>query len=147
MSDPFPVANGVKQGYSLAPTLFSILFSDMLIDAFQDCDRGIYIQFRTDGKLFNLRRLHTKSRVFEALLREFLFADDCALAAHTHEDMQFIMDRFSTSCRCFGLTISLSKTESMYQQASSQNASASPPHTIKIDDTEIKSGFATWATP
>ncbi len=54
MSEPFPVVNGVKQGYVPAPTLFSILFSAMLIDAFSDCDLGVYIQFCTDGKLFNL---------------------------------------------------------------------------------------------
>ena len=40
-------------------------------------DFGVYIQFRTDGKLFNLRRLQARSRVFEELLREFLFADNC----------------------------------------------------------------------
>ncbi|XP_076472273.1 uncharacterized protein LOC143301768 [Babylonia areolata] len=36
MSDLFPVVNGVKQGYILAPALFSILVSAMQIDAFQD---------------------------------------------------------------------------------------------------------------
>ena len=34
-SDPFPVANGVKQGCVLAPTLFSMMFSAMLTAAFQ----------------------------------------------------------------------------------------------------------------
>uniref|UniRef100_A0A2C9LA87 Reverse transcriptase domain-containing protein n=1 Tax=Biomphalaria glabrata TaxID=6526 RepID=A0A2C9LA87_BIOGL len=32
-SKPFPVSNGVKQGCVLAPTLFSIMFTDMLKDA------------------------------------------------------------------------------------------------------------------
>ena len=40
-SDPFPVTNGVKQGYVLASTLFSMMFSAMLTDAFQDGDNGI----------------------------------------------------------------------------------------------------------
>ena len=44
-SDPFPVANGVKQGYVLAPTLFSMIFSAMLTDAFQDGDNGIPIRY------------------------------------------------------------------------------------------------------
>ena len=52
--DPFQVSNGVKQGCVLAPTLFSILFTAMLPGAFSNCDRGVYIQFCTDGKLFNL---------------------------------------------------------------------------------------------
>ena len=34
-SDPFPVTNGVKQGCVLASTLFSMMFSAMLTDAFR----------------------------------------------------------------------------------------------------------------
>jgi hypothetical protein len=37
-TESFPVTNGVKQGYMLAPTLFSMMFSAMLIDAFHDVD-------------------------------------------------------------------------------------------------------------
>ena len=33
-SDPFPLTNGVKQGCILAPTLFSVIFSAMLTDAY-----------------------------------------------------------------------------------------------------------------
>ena len=62
-SDPFPVTNGVKQGCVLASRLFSMIFSAMLTDAFQDGDNGIPIRYRFDGKLFNLRRLQAKSKV------------------------------------------------------------------------------------
>ena len=37
-SQPFPVTNGVRQGRVLAPTLFSMMFSAMLTDAFHDGD-------------------------------------------------------------------------------------------------------------
>ena len=40
---PFPVTNGVKQGCVLTSTLFSMMFSAMLTDAFQDGDNGIPI--------------------------------------------------------------------------------------------------------
>ena len=43
-SDPFPVTNSVKQGCVLA--LFSMMFSAMLTDAFQDDDNGIPIRYR-----------------------------------------------------------------------------------------------------
>ena len=75
-SDPFPVTNGVKQGCVLASTLFSMMFSAMLSDAYQDGDNGIPIRYRFDGKLFNLRRLQAKSKVHSEVLDEFLFADD-----------------------------------------------------------------------
>lgn len=43
--EPFPITNGVKQGYVLAPTLFIMLFSAMSLDAFQDYkEEGIPIR-------------------------------------------------------------------------------------------------------
>ncbi len=117
LSEPFPVTNGTKQGCVLAPTLFAIVFSALLLEAFRDMDKGVYLQFRTDGGLFNLRRLKARTKVMEMLIRDLLFADDCALVAHTLEDIQSMMDCFAAAARRFGLTISIKKTESMYQPA------------------------------
>ena len=72
--EPFPVTNGVKQGCVLAPTLFSLVFATMLRDAFRDGDVGIDLRYRTDGKLFNLRRLQAKTKVKTDIIRDFLFA-------------------------------------------------------------------------
>ena len=61
-SDPFPKTNGVKQGCVLAQgcvltsTLFSMMFSVMPTDAFQDGGNGIPIWYCFDGKLFNLKK-------------------------------------------------------------------------------------------
>ena len=116
-SEPILVTNGVKQGYVLAPTLFSMMFSAMLAEAFRDNSDGISIRFRTDGKLFNLRRLHAKTKVKMDCVRDLLFADDCALNACSEPEMQQSMDKFSSACDAFGLTISTKKTEAMYQPA------------------------------
>ena len=86
-SAPSPVTNGVKQGCVLPPTLFSMMFSAMLTDACHDGDPGLDIRYRTDGKLFNLRRLQAKTKIHVDRLREFLFADDCALNAGNETDM------------------------------------------------------------
>ena len=48
-SQPFLVTNGVKQGFVLAPTLFSMVFTAMLADAFSEGDTGIKLRYRTDG--------------------------------------------------------------------------------------------------
>ena len=114
-SDPFPVTNGVKQGCVLASTLFSMMFSAMLTDAFQEGDNGIPIRYRLDGKLFNLNRLQAKSKVQSEVLDEFLFADDMAKGAPTEEKMQKGVDQVSDSCDNYGLTISIKKTEVVYQ--------------------------------
>jgi len=44
LSEEFPVTNGVKQGCVLAPILFSMVLSAMLIDAFRDCQDGFNIR-------------------------------------------------------------------------------------------------------
>ena len=89
----------------------------MLNDAFCDGDSGIPIRYRSDGGLFNLRRLQAVTKVTETVIRDLLFADDCALNASTEQEMQQEMDHFSHACDNFGLTISTKKTEVMYQPA------------------------------
>ena len=84
-SEPFSVTNGSKQGCVMAPLLFTLLFSAMLYDAFHDNDLGALIRFRTDGNVFNLRRLNSKTRTSKVLIRDLLFAEDCALLAYTFD--------------------------------------------------------------
>ena len=59
LSEPFPITNDVQQGCVLAPTLFSIFFSMMLRQATENLDdhEAVYICYRLDGSMFNLRRL------------------------------------------------------------------------------------------
>ena len=75
-SEPAEVTNGVKQGCVMAPSLFSMMLSAMLMDAFQDSDTGSPIRYRFDGNVFNLRRLQAKTMVQTSVLDELLYADD-----------------------------------------------------------------------
>ena len=108
-SDQFPVTKGVKQGCVLDSTLFSMMFSAILTDAFQDGDNDIHMRYRFYGKLFNLRRLQAKFKVQTEVLDEFLFADDMAKGAPTKEKMQKGVDQVSNSCDSYDLTISVKK--------------------------------------
>ena len=56
-SDPFPVTNGVKQGCVLASTLFSMMFSTMLTDAFQDGDNGIPMRYHFERETFQPKKV------------------------------------------------------------------------------------------
>ena len=51
------------------------------------------------------------------MLDEFLFADDMAKGAPTEEKMQKGVDQVSDSCDSYDLTISIRKTEVVYQPA------------------------------
>ena len=114
-SDPFDIRSGVKQGRVLTPTLFGIFFAVMLKHAFGTATERVYLRTRSYGKLFNLSRLRVKTKVQLKCMRDFLFADDAAIVAHSAEDLQQLMNRFSKACKDFGLTISLKKTQVMGQ--------------------------------
>ena len=116
-SEPFEVTNGVKQGCVLAPTLFSMMFSAMLMDAFKDSDTGFPIRYRFDGNIFNLRRLQANTKVQTDVLDELLYADDMDKNASTEAKMQRAMDQVSQSCDNYDLTISTKKTEVVHQPA------------------------------
>ena len=75
VSGLFDIANGTKQGCVLAPVLFCIFFSLMLLVAFQDCVTGVPVQFRTDRSIFNLRRLQAHTKTFAGLVRDLLYAE------------------------------------------------------------------------
>ena len=96
-TDSFPISTGVKQGCTIAPTLFIIYFDTMLKEALRNCNEGIYVRVRTDGSLFNLARLraHTKTRI--QLVQELLYVDDCGIFAHCDTVLQNLMQKLPSS--------------------------------------------------
>ena len=103
--DDFHVSNGIKQGCVLPPTLFSFLFSMMMLSAFKNSDPGIQISYRTNSGVFNLHRLRAKTKVTLALIRELLYADDCAIVAHSEHDLQQLADSLSIATKNSNLTM------------------------------------------
>ena len=97
-SEPFDVKNGVKQGCVMAPTLFSMMFSAMIVDAFQDSGTGISIRYRFDGNIINLRMLQAKTKVQTDVIDELLYADDMDKNASSEAKMQRVMDQVSQPC-------------------------------------------------
>ena len=77
----------------MAPKLFSMMFSAMLMDVFQDCDAGFPIRYRLNGKLFNIRRLQAKSKVLTEVLDKLLYG--MAENVKTETQMLGAMDRVS----------------------------------------------------
>ncbi|GFS22001.1 hypothetical protein ElyMa_006939200 [Elysia marginata] len=106
------------------------MFSAMLTDAFNVDTPDIDIRHRTDGKLYNPRRLQAKTKVHTDRLRDFLFADDCAQNAGNEADMQNSMDLYSTACDNFGLTISTNKVKAIQYQPAPGKLCTEPTVTV-----------------
>ncbi|BHF57659.1 hypothetical protein SprV_0100060200 [Sparganum proliferum] len=140
VSEAFAVTNGVRQECVLAHTLFSLMFSAMLMDAYRDERPRIRIAYRTDGHLLNQRRMHFQSRLSTTTVHELLFADDCALNTTSEEEMQRSMDLFSAACENFGLVINRQKTAVMHQPPPSNTATPpnAPPPQISVRGTQLQ---------
>ena len=134
-SDSFSFSNGVTQGCVLAPVLFNLFFTCVLRQAVGYMEEGVYVRFRYDGSIFDLRRLSAKTKTLNSLIQEALFVDDCALMSHKPGDLQAMLNSFSDASKQLSQTISLGKTEVLSQRAPN---SVDPQSAISIDDVELK---------
>lgn len=90
LTDWFPINNGVKQGYLLSPTLFS-LYIENLVDELKSARAGIDINNDHVAALF--------------------YADDIVLLAHNEESLQLELDNW---CRTWDISINIFKTKVMH---------------------------------
>ena len=81
-----------------APSLFSIYFAVVFHEAFYENPNGIYIRYRTPGKVHNIRRLMVYKKV-SSLVMEVLNADDCEIDKNSEDEMQCFMNRFAHACK------------------------------------------------
>ena len=101
----------------IAPTLFSIFLAALISLAAVDQAKGVGIIYRTDGELFNMRRLNAKTKVKATSFVDLQYADDCAIAAHTEADLQNTIDALSEAYKLLGLTVNVTKTKVIFQPA------------------------------
>ena len=116
-SGSFNINTGVKQGRVIAPTLFSIFLADFISLAAVRQAKGVGIIYRTDGELFNMRRLKAKTEVKATSIVDLQYADGCAIAAHTGADLQNTLDAFSQAYKLLGITVNVTKTKVLFQPA------------------------------
>nr|VZH91193.1 unnamed protein product [Spirometra erinaceieuropaei] len=138
VSEAFTVTNGVRLGCVLTPTLFSLMFSAMLMDSYRDERPGIRVAYRTDGHLLNQRRMHFQSRVSTTTVHELLFADDYDLNTTSEEEMQRSMDLFSAACENFDLVINTQKTVVMHQPPPNSATAPNAPPQISVNGTKLQ---------
>ncbi|XP_048001407.1 uncharacterized protein LOC125238175 [Leguminivora glycinivorella] len=105
----------VVEGCVLAPTLFGIFFSALLLVAFKECEVGVHLHSRKDGRLFNISLLKSRRKRHDVIARELLYADDAALVANSEEDLQELITRFGRACDLFSMSVNTKKIVVMVQ--------------------------------
>nr|VZI27655.1 unnamed protein product [Spirometra erinaceieuropaei] len=102
VSEAFAVTNGVKHGPVLTPTLFSFMFSAILMDAYRDERPGIRFAYRTNDHPLNQWRMRFQSHVAPTTVHETLFVGHCAVNVATEGGMQRNIDHFAAAYENFG---------------------------------------------
>ena len=112
VTERFEVRNGLRQGCTLAPTLFNIYFSAMVADwSNRSSGVGVNVLYKHGRKLVGD---HTaKSRLREMRVTESQFADDVALYATSQNSFESVAAEFVEVASEWGLTVSTEKTKGM----------------------------------
>ena len=103
MLDAIEVKNGLRQGCTMVPTLFSF-YSCVVIEEWLEKVKnvegaGTHILYRLDKQLF---RRSTKGACIECF-RECQFADDVALLATTREAAETVTQLYQSAARTLDL--------------------------------------------
>ncbi|BHF68408.1 hypothetical protein SprV_0301144200 [Sparganum proliferum] len=101
----FAVRSVVGGGRMLTLTLFILMFSAMLLDAYREDLPGVGIDHQTNGKQLNIHRLKASWRVSKARVHDMLFTDDCVLNITTGGGIQRTVDLFASGCSNVSLAI------------------------------------------
>ena len=135
-SPDFEVRNGLQQGCTIAPTLFTLYFNMVISRWRERCEPfGVEVLYKCGGKLVGERT----RRPARTNLTEFLFADDAAAVSANRPDIERaarILDEVTTE---YGLTVSFPKTKLMV--AGPQLETAEQPITINEKKIDVVSDF------
>ena len=93
LSESFRVRNGLRQGCTLAPTLFNLFFSAVVSTWRTDCvEVGVNVLSRPGRKLVGDRT--AKSQLAVVKVTDSQFADDLALYVSTREKLEHVTAGF-----------------------------------------------------
>ena len=128
-TEPFTIRTGVKQGCFIAPTLFTVYLYAILFLVHDRLPHDAELEYRLDGRLVNLSHLKAKTKVMKIAIIDLQYADDCAIFAHSTEELQTRLSLFAEAYQSLGLSINFRKTKVIHQPTPGINAG--PPE-IKV---------------
>ena len=112
LTDSIAVCNGLRQGCTLAPTLFNLYFSAVMASwRSQSTSHGVPVKYRIGRKLVGDRT--AKSRLDAVYITESQFADDAVLYTISRPCLDQTVCEFVSCASRWGLTVSIQKTKVM----------------------------------
>ena len=113
-SDWFPVEQGLRQGYVLAPLLFNIFFAAVIHVALTrfEADKDIMDALVSLRKKPGASGRTTRDPAPATSLWGMLYADDAAVVSQSPEQLRKMMVVIVTACEAFCLTVSETKLRS-----------------------------------
>ena len=112
ITENLEVQNGLRQGCTLAPTLFNIYISAVVAnwrDRYEEV--GVNVLYKHGRKLLGDR--FVKSRLKEVKVTETQLEDDAALCATSKVALKSAVARYEKVASDFGLQLSVEKTNGM----------------------------------
>ena len=124
-TDTIEVMNGLRQGCTLAPTLFNVYYSAVVADWRNRClVAGVDMRFRHGRKLVGDRT--AKSRLSTVKIFESQFADDTAIYTTSRDAIVSAMTEITRTARDWGMTVSVEKTKGMAVGCNVTDADVTP---------------------
>ena len=132
-TNSFNVNRGLRQGCTLAPTLFNLYFNAMVAKWRSKCPQaGVLVNYKIGRKLVGDRT--AKARLQEITVTESQFADDVAVYATSREVLEHMTTEFVKVAADWGLTVNLEKTKFL---ALGNHLSSNDLAPIKLNEGEV----------
>ncbi len=132
------VTNGLRQGCSIAPTLFNLYFNAVIMCWRDRCQSlGVDILYKCGGKLIGEKT----RRPSADKVTELLFADDAAVMSPDRESMEEAAQVLGEVTSEWGLTVSVPKTKLLVANAQSESDLEPQPITISGEAIETVNAF------
>ena len=110
LSDSFEERNGLRQGCTLAPTLFKLYFRAVVMSWRRNCaEAGLDVLFRHGRKLVRDRT----TRLSVVRVTESKFSDNVALYTTSRDSLESMARKFVGGASKWELTVSIEKTKGM----------------------------------
>ena len=139
-SESFSVCNGLRQGCTLAPTLFNLYFNAVMNSwRSHNPQAGVKVKYKLGRKLVGDRT--TKSKLISTIFTKSQYADDAALYSSTRAAFENTTKSFVAEAFKWGITVNIQKTKEMVVGETNEDIGATAPVELENGAIEMVDDF------